>query len=488
MKQQTSFKRRVPLAFASAALAVLAGCASYSGIDSKARMVAPAAAGLESAAASPSLDSTWWRGFGEPRLDALIERTLAGNPSLRIAQSRLERAVAAAEGADAARAPQVNGVFEATRQRYSEHGLVPPPLAGSMSTSGTLQATASWELDFFGKNRAALEAAIGAERAAAADVEAARLLLAANVARLYVQLARLEDQREVATRTLAQREEVLSLIRQRVQAGLDTNVELRQGEAGLPEMRQQIEALAEQQALTRHALAALSSQAPGALDELSPRLKSVAAAPLPAQVPADLLGRRADIEAARWRVEAATKDVKAAKAEFYPNINLIAFAGFNSIGLDRIVESGSKVYGIGPAIHLPIFDAGRLRAGLRGKTADLDAAVESYNAAVLDAVRDVADQISSAQSIERQQREQAATQAAAESAYDLAVQRYRAGLGSYLTVLTAENNVLAQRRLATDLKARALDVQVGLMRALGGGYVAQQEQQAQQAGAAVAAR
>ncbi len=145
-------------------------------------------------------------------------------------------------------------------------------------------------------------------------------------------------------------------------------------------------------------------------------------------------------------------------------------------------------YGIGPAIHLPIFDAGRLRASLRGKTADLDAAVESYNAAVLDAVRDVADQISSAQSIERQQREQAATQAAAESAYDLAVQRYRAGLGNYLTVLTAENNVLAQRRLATDLKARALDVQVGLMRALGGGYVAQQEQQAQQAGAAVAAR
>ncbi|MDB6001472.1 MAG: hypothetical protein JWP52_3171, partial [Rhizobacter sp.] len=239
----------------------------------------------------------------------------------------------------------------------------------------------------------------------------------------------------------------------------------------LPETRQQLEALEEQITLARHALAALTVQPPDALNTLSPRLQPVQAVALPAAVPADLLGRRADITAARWRVEAATGDVKSAKAQFYPNINLTAFIGLSSIGLDRLVNAGSEQYGIGPAIRLPIFDAGRLRANLTGRTADLDAAVENYNATLLDAVHDVADQIASLQSIARQQTEQARTQVSVESAYDLALQRYRAGLGTFLTVLNAEASVLTQRRLAADLKARVLDTQVSLIRSLGGGYV-----------------
>jgi outer membrane protein TolC len=159
-----------------------------------------------------------------------------------------------------------------------------------------------------------------------------------------------------------------------------------------------------------------------------------------------------------------------ARTLFYPNVSLTAFVGLNSFGLDRLLNAGSANYGAGPALRLPIFDAGRLRANLRGKAADLDAAVESYNTTVLDAVHDAADQIASLQSVERQRREQAAAQSAAESAYDLALQRYRAGLGTYLVVLTAETNVLAQRRAGADLKARALETQVDLARALGGGY------------------
>jgi NodT family efflux transporter outer membrane factor (OMF) lipoprotein len=178
-------------------------------------------------------------------------------------------------------------------------------------------------------------------------------------------------------------------------------------------------------------------------------------------------------------VEAAAQDLKVARTQFYPSVNLVAFAGFSSFGLDQLLKSGSQQYGIGPAVRLPIFDAGRLRANYRGKAADVDAAVSAYNGAVLDAVREVADQISALQSIERQQREQAAAQQAAESAFDLATQRYKAGLGTYLTVLTAESNVLAQRRSAADLKARALDAQVALMRALGGGYAAPAVQTAQ---------
>lgn len=459
-------------ATAMAAALLLTGCATPGNVHPQAQAVAPAAVGLAQGPATPAIDSTWWRAFRQPELDTLVQRALADNPSLTAAQARLARAQAQSAGARANEAPQVGASYDATRQRFTEHGLYPPPLAGSMQTTTTLQANSSWELDFFGRHRADLRAALGAERAAQAEQEAARVLIASNVARAYFQLARLQAQRDVAQRALEQRADMLKLIQQRVQAGLDTNVELRQGEGALPELRQQLEALDEQMALTRHALAALTVQPPNALDDLRPQLQAVSTVPLPPSVPADLLGRRADVEAARERVEAATQGLKAARTQFYPSVNLVAFAGFSSFGLDRLLEAGSRQYGAGPAIHLPIFDAGRLRANYRGKAADVDSAVAAYNSAVLDAVHDVADQISSLQSIERQQREQAEAAAAAESAYDLATQRYKAGLGGYLTVLSAESNVLTQRRSAADLKARALDSQVALMRALGGGYAA----------------
>jgi NodT family efflux transporter outer membrane factor (OMF) lipoprotein len=189
-------------------------------------------------------------------------------------------------------------------------------------------------------------------------------------------------------------------------------------------------------------------------------------------VPVDLLGRRADIAAARWRVEAALREVQGARAQFYPNINLAAFAGLASIGLDRLLRADSEQYGAGPALHLPIFDAGLLRARLSARTSESDAAVESYNASVLEALHEVADALGSLRSLVLQQAEQARAQDAAESAYGLARQRYQAGLGNYLLVLNAESAVLAQRRLATDLKARALETQIALIRALGGGYLA----------------
>jgi NodT family efflux transporter outer membrane factor (OMF) lipoprotein len=454
---------------------VLAGCASSAGIAPHTPPLDPVRAGLPAAAqpAPVPFASDWWRSFDDLALDALVDRALAGHPDLQTAQARLERAGAAVAGARAAEGPQVNGAVDVTRQRYSEHGLLPPPLAGSTRESATVQATASWELDFFGRQRAELQSALGGERAARAELEAARLLLASRVAAVYVELARLLEQRTVAERSLAQREETLALVGDRVRAGLDTNVELRQGEGALPETRQQIEALDERIALARHALAALTVQPPDALATLSPVLAALPEGTLPRSLPSDLLARRADITAARWRVEAAGQDVQAAKAEFYPSINLVAFAGLSSIGLGRLLEAGSAQGGFGPALRLPIFDSGRLRANLRGKAADVDAAVASYNGALLGALRDVADQLAGQQSIARQQREQRNAQDAAESAYQLALQRYRAGLGSYLVVLSAEGTVLAQRRLGVDLKARALDNQVQLIRALGGGYVAE---------------
>lgn len=468
------------LALAIAALPGLTGCADMSGIASHAQMRDAASLGLNGAPSTAPAPGTlqvdaavpadWWRGFGDAQLDALIERAVAQNPNLKMAQARVARAQAFTESARAAQGPRLDGSLDVSRQRYSANGPYPPPLAGGTLDSGTARLTGSWEIDFFGEHRAALQSALGTANAAQAEAESARLLLAANVARTYIQLARLQAQLGVAERALAQRSETLRLVQDRVTAGLDTQLEQRQSEGGLPEARQQIEVLGEQIALTRNALGALVAEPNSALALDTKALTAINSIATPLQLPADLLGRRPDVAAARWRVEAATQNVAVARAQFYPNVNLTAFVGLSSIGLDRFVQAGSKEWGAGPAIRLPIFDSGRLRANLRGQSADLDAAVESYNATLLDAVHDAADQIASSAAIDRQLAEQRQAQQAAESAWAIARQRYEAGLGNYLNVLTAETSVLAQRRQAVDLAARRLDTQVALMRALGGGW------------------
>lgn len=448
----------------------LSGCVSSGGIVASAKPVAPEAVGLASALMAPAPAANWWQGLGAPELDALVQRALVDSPTLAQAQARLVRAQAVTAGAGAAQGLQVSGSVDVTRERFSANGMVAPPLGGSVRNLAAAQLGASWEFDFFGRNRAAIAAAVGAERAAQADVAAARVLLAAQVTQSYVRIGQLFALRGLAQRALQQRQDLLALIRQRVRAGLDTAVEARQGEGALPDARTQIEQLDEQIMLARHALAVLTVQPPHALDGMVVTLAGLRRLDLPAVLPADLLGRRADIAAARWRVEAAMRDTDVARAQFYPDINLHAFVGLSSIGLGELLKADSRQLGFGPAIHLPIFDAGRLRANLRVRNAERDLAIDSYNALVRDGVREVVDQLGSLQSLARQQREQAAAQAAAESAYDLIGQRYQAGLASYLAVLNAESQLLSQRRLAVELQARVLDRQVALVRALGGGY------------------
>lgn len=465
MKKTTTGARLGALAAAVA----LAGCAGFQGIAPHSTMRTDESVGLPAGAPAFVPPAEWWRDFGDERLDALIAQALQGHPSLKLAQARLAKAQAATEGAHAALRPQLGGQADSTRQKFSANNIYPPPIGGAIMTLNTLQLNGGWELDFFGRNQAALDAALTNAQAAQADAQAARVLLSTNVARTYFQLARIDDALAVARRTLAQREEALKLVQDRVQAGLDTNLELRQSEGALPEARQQIEALAEQAEIARHALAALTGLGNRPIDA-APSVARVKPIVLPPQLPANLLGQRPDIVAARLRVEAAGYDVKNAKAQFYPNVNLVAFAGLSAIGFPNLLHAGSEQWGVGPALRLPIFEGGRLRANLRGRNADLDAAIESYNAAVLDAIRDAADQVTSARSIARQQQEQHDALQSAEAAYQIALERYRAGLGTYLNVLAAETAVLAQRRLGVDLAARALDTQVALIRALGGGF------------------
>ncbi len=451
--------------------ALLAGC-SHQAIQPKLTAVEASALGVNPSGPQPVSAQLpeWWKACGDAQLDALIDQALADSPTIQVAQTRLQRAQAQEMLSGGADRPQLQLTGKTDRQRFTEHGLYPPPVAGSTLTTGTLQFEGTWELDLFGRQRAEIEASIGQRRASEADLQAARLLLSSQVARQYVQVGRLQAQREVAVRTLAQREEVLALIRQRVEAGLDTNVELRQGQGAVPDTRQQIAALDEQISLARHALAVLTGRAPKSLDDLRVSLERLRPPDVPQSLPLDLLARRADVMAARWRVESARGMSDAARATFYPNIDLTSYAGYNAIGLSQVLQASSLQWGLLPAIHLPIFDGDRRLGNLSARVADQDAAVATYNQTVLQAVQETLDQVDSVRSVARQQGEQQAAQGHIESAHDLATQRYRAGLGAYLTVLSAESAVLAQRRQAVDLQARALDTRFALIRAVGGGW------------------
>lgn len=450
----------------------LTGCASPGAQITPHALLSPQEAGAgETGTAWPS--QRWWAAFGDAQLDTLVERALAAQPSLQSTQTRLRQAQAALDAAGAAELPQVAFSADLTQQRFSENGLVPPQLGGKIRWNNSAQFGASWEFDLFGRQRALLDGALGQLRAAQAETQAANVLLAGNTAIAYFNLARLIENHAVASAALQQREQVLALVRQRVGAGLDTNVDLRQAEGLIAQSQAEIEALAESITRARHALAELSGQGPHALDTLVPKMAPLRSSPLPtAGLPADLLGRRADLVAQRWRVEAAARDIDVARAQFYPNVNLAAFVGLSSIGLDKFLQAGSLTYGAGPALRLPIFEGGRLRANLAARQAELDGAIDAYNATLLRALREVADELASLQSLERQRRAQGEATRAADAAFELALQRYGAGLGNFLTVLTAQTNVLTQRRSSTDLKARHLAAEVMLARALGGGYQA----------------
>ena len=430
----------------------------------------PGALGLGPSASGSPLEAQWWRAYGSPTLDALMAQAVAQSPSLQVAQARWRRAAASIEAAEALNRPQAWASVDALHQRYTAKGLVPPPIAGSVQDTGTVQAQVAWEFDFFGKNQAALDAALGQAKAAQADAAAARIFLQTQVARTYLRGASFYSLLRIAQRTLAQRQEVLSLVRARFQAGLDSEVELKQAESALPDIRTQVEALQEQIELTHHALAALVGGAVPPSQFTAVEMSALRPLQVPNVLPADLLARRPDVLAAQWRVQAALSEQKLAQAQFYPNVNLVAFVGLSSLGLDRLLQSGSQQWGVGPALRLPLFDTGRLRANLQGKSAELDAAVHSYNAAVLDAVKEVVDPLTSLRTLAQQQAQQAQALGIAQRTHELARQRRDAGLTPTLQVLLAESNVLQQQRAELELQARLLDVQVSLVRALGAGF------------------
>jgi NodT family efflux transporter outer membrane factor (OMF) lipoprotein len=456
---------------------VAAGCASTEGLHPQAKLTDPAtlhaARSLAGAKFSPDAwpGADWWRSLGDAQLDRLIDEALASSPTIRLARARVERANYLAQVAGAPRYPQVNAAANPTYERFSEHFIYPPPYAGNWYWQNQATLNFSYDFDFWGKNAAAYAAALGQAKAAEADAFAARLVLSAAIARTYVELAHGFDLLDLARETLADREKLLELVGHRVDAGLTSRVDLKQAETQVPEAKEKIAQVEELIALARNQLAALAGAGPDrGLRIARPQLVESTGARLPSRLPADLIGRRPDVIASRWRVEAAARDIDVARAKFYPNINIAAYIGVLSLDWSHFASGSSEIAGVGPALSLPIFEGGALRGNLGAKDAEYDVSVEQYNQTLSDALREIADQLVAFRAIDRQRPQVKAGLAAAQEAYELALERYRDGLSDYLTVATAELQVIGQRIVVADLRAQELDASINLAHALGGGY------------------
>jgi NodT family efflux transporter outer membrane factor (OMF) lipoprotein len=413
----------------------------------------------------------WWRSYGDPQLDALVEEALAGSPTLEIAQARLRAAQAQTVAARAARDPQT--VFNAsiTRERFPQNELYPAPLGGSWATAGNATLDFSWDLDLWGRNRQLLAAARAGEAAAEADRQAARLAISVAVVQAYIQFDLNYSLLDVTTDNLTQQQSILDLTQQRVSAGLENTARVKQSEGTVALTRAGLAFVEANIELSRNQLADLAGAGPDRGQSLNrPQLHAPADIALPSQLPADLLGRRPDVAAARAMVEAANRGVKAAEADFYPNINLAAFAGLQPVGLSQVFDS--RTFGAGPALSLPVFNRGALRGQLYGRQAQFDSSVGQYNQTLLDAVKDVADVVANWRGLERETLQEQTALDAAQRSYDLTSERYRAGLDNYLSVLSSQNQVLLAQTLRAELQARRLTFSVNLVQALGGGYVA----------------
>jgi NodT family efflux transporter outer membrane factor (OMF) lipoprotein len=452
------------------ALTLLSACVTPPRGEPPARApIEQSSLGLKGGSVQPA-EQGWYRSFGDEQLSALITQAQQNNPGLIEVTARLRQAQAQAMEVRSGRYPGAKLSGGETRVKIPS--AFPPALdSGNTVWAGDLGASLAWDLDLWGKHADAFAQSIALSRAVGLDADSARLLLTGSVVQAYIDLNRAYMRADIAQRSEAQRSNILDITRQRVAAGLDTRVELRQAEAQLLQVRVALQQAQSAQALAAHQLYELLGR--GAADDASitrPTLKLEAGLALPSQLPINLLSRRPDIIAARERIDAADAGRRAAKAAFYPSVNLSAFVGFATFSLNNLISAQSFGYGGGPAVSLPLFDAGRLRAQYRGSEAQLDAAVAAYDDTVVRAVHQAADQLTLIDTLGKQLEQQQQSLTASEDAYRLAEERYRAGLAGYLTVLDVETEVLSEREQHVDLSNALALARVRLLLAVGGSF------------------
>ncbi|MGB8366301.1 MAG: efflux transporter outer membrane subunit [Rhizomicrobium sp.] len=447
----------------------LAGCVP-GGVLPQQTAIATDTLGLGTREAPPS-SKNWWTAFGDPELDRLVAQALANNPTLGEALARLRAAKADVASANSALYPQLDFDAQEQRTRLSDIYIYPPPYAGTFQWVGTIEANLSWDIDFWGKEATQLDKAKSLQGAARFDAAAARLAVTGALVQAYVDLDRAYRLADIAARTQSERQDTLSLTRRRVKDGLDSQVEEQEAQALLAQARENRAAADSDCEIVMHEIAALIGRGADAYPTIGrPAITLDAALALPDTLPADLLGRRPDVAAAHARIDAALAGRKVAETAFYPDVNLAASAGWAAIGLSPLFSATSLQYGAGPAIHLPIFDAGKLRADYAGATAELDFAIADYNSVLVNAVRQTADALTRIHSLVQQQAEHRHMLDAAETGYRLAETRYRTGLANQLTVLNAQDVLLEARQGDVALGADGAVQRVTLLLALGGGF------------------
>jgi len=413
----------------------------------------------------------WWQRYQDPSLDELISLGLNSSPTLATAHARFDTARQSVRVAGAAQGVQVTAVGDIDRQRLSDNGLFPPQLLGfTWYNQADLGLQFSYTFDWWGKQRDLIEAAMDEAHAAQAERSAAALLLTSSIVDTYfgwqADQARLALAREREATVLREG----AIAAQRVRADLDSEDSLRSADASLAAAREQIANLEGSAKLRMVTLAALVGRSVADLPTLRVKPLPDIAGAIPDGVSLDLIARRADIAASRWRVEAAEKNLASARAEFYPDISINALAGLSSIDVGKLLEYGSRVPQAMAAVHLPLFDSGRLKAHYGAVQASINSAVESYRETLVSAAREVATQATSRAQLAAQRAQRAIAADAARQLEASAAARVRQGVVDPRSELTAAESSIEQRDALLQLDAAVLSADVGLQRALGGGY------------------
>jgi NodT family efflux transporter outer membrane factor (OMF) lipoprotein len=467
--------RRGHFAVAAFASVLLAGCASTGGLHPTATPADPASLATQRSFSGVKVYTAtwprqgWWKALGDAQLDKLVDEALADNPDMTLVDARVRAALAAAGAADAARKPTLNAGASAAGARVPP--ILPPLASGHFGVIRYGYLSFKWDLDLWGGKRAAWQAAVGNARAAEVDAQAAHLKLSADVVQAYFQLAGAYAQRNLANEELQRANDFLKLTRKRVANGIDSRFSLARIEAESASDRAHVEAADNAVHSAGLVLAALLGAGPDrALSIERPALPAIPALALPSDLPADLLGRRPDVVAARWRVEAAGHDIKAAKTKFLPNIGISSLAGLLAPSSLNLLSLQNRFYTISPALSLPIFEGGALRANLAGKDAARDIAVAQYNQTLVHAINQVAGRVEDLQSLSAQVQDAKDARASAEDAYTLAMKRYRAGVGNYLEALSVRQELIAAEQQLASLQTRRVGAWATLNEALGGGF------------------
>ncbi|NNM51336.1 MAG: efflux transporter outer membrane subunit [Pseudomonadales bacterium] len=330
----------------------------------------------------------WWKDWNQADLDHLVALAQQQSADVEVAKARWLQAGAWVERSDAARGLKASADASVTHERFSANSYIPPPYGGKVYDDSELSIQASYDFDFWGRQRDLLKSALGEQQARAFEAAGMADLIAVRVAQAYVRYQFICLRQALLQARLAMEVEHLTLQTARTATGLDAVDTLRDLQIDVANSQQLAQSLRQQRDEQRVVLQTLTHQ-PWASLKLTHHPLSMIATGVPAQLPLDLLSRRHDLAAARARVDAAYDQVEAARAAFYPDVNLAAFAGLSSLTLASLTQTGSLVAGIEPALHIPLFDSGRLRSSLRVERRTAELAVAEYHQVLEQSLEDV---------------------------------------------------------------------------------------------------